>query len=160
MVLTSVAGHISNLDFSPPNNSWSACQPSHLFQANIERTVSTQFEDLKKELEIQARKATVLVLWLDCDREGEAIADEVATICKESNRSLQIFRAHFSSVLPGEITNALNRLGRLDYKQGEDLSRSERRRRWDCIISVSLCKAAMETKVNNSRPPAPPTTQF
>ncbi|GMH91015.1 hypothetical protein TL16_g11935 [Triparma laevis f. inornata] len=117
MVLTSVAGHISNLDFSPPNNSWSACQPSHLFQANIERTVSTQFEDLKKELEIQARKATVLVLWLDCDREGEAIADEVATICKESNRSLQIFRAHFSSVLPGEITNALNRLGRLDYKQ-------------------------------------------
>ena len=63
--------------------------------------------------------ATVLVLWLDCDREGEAIADEVKEICTGANPALHpnVFRARFSAVLPREVERALNGLGRLDMRQ-------------------------------------------
>ena len=78
------------------------------------RTVNPNFMDLKLELENQARKADMLVLWLDCDREGEAIADEVREICCKANRRLDrlVFRAKFSAVLPNEIHRALHTLGR------------------------------------------------
>jgi DNA topoisomerase-3 len=32
-----------------------------------------------------AKRASILVLWLDCDREGEAIAYDVIDVCKEVN---------------------------------------------------------------------------
>ena len=63
--------------------------------------------------------AEILVLWLDCDREGEAIAEEVQEICCDANCRLKphVFRAKFSTVLQGEIRRALDNLGRLDMKQ-------------------------------------------
>jgi DNA topoisomerase-3 len=57
------------------------------------------------------RRAQVLILWLDCDREGEAISDEVRTVCFNGNGRLKVLRARFSTVLPGEIQRALKTLG-------------------------------------------------
>ena len=42
------------------------------------------------------------------------IAHEVRKVCLESNLRLQVFRARFSTVLPGEIQKALRTLGRLN----------------------------------------------
>ena len=40
------------------------------------------------------------MLWLDCDREGENIAFEVIDVCKQSNSRIEIYRAHFSALIP------------------------------------------------------------
>ena len=114
MVMTSVTGHIAGIEFKPPHNRWGSCAPDFLFGAAIESTVAGDKMALKGELEKQAKKASILVLWLDCDREGEAIADEVDQICKKANGRLQTFRAQFSAVMPGEVTKALSSLRRVN----------------------------------------------
>ena len=45
-------------------------------------------KDLKVNLEQQARQCNWLVLWLDCDREGENIAYEVIA-CERGNKQSQ-----------------------------------------------------------------------
>ncbi len=47
-----------------------------------------------------------LVLWLDCDREGEAIAVEVRDACLAKRPNLRVLRAKFSSLNPHEIEHA------------------------------------------------------
>ena len=37
-----------------------------------------------KSLEHYSKDISALVLWLDCDREGEAIAFDVIDVCKQS----------------------------------------------------------------------------
>ena len=71
---------------------------------------------LEQMLQTQARSAHALILWLDCDREGEAICDEVREVCWRSNPQLrhQVYRAKFSTVLPQEIQRALKSLGRVN----------------------------------------------
>lgn len=54
---------------------------------------------IKQTLEEEARKCHWLVLWLDCDREGENIAYEVVEVCTGANRNLNIFRARFSALI-------------------------------------------------------------
>lgn len=66
-------------------------------------TVSLRGQDAKDiefTLGQEARRADWLVLWLDCDREGENIAFEVIDVCKKANRRLEIYRAHFSALIP------------------------------------------------------------
>ncbi len=66
--------------------------------------------DLVRNLEILARSASCLVLWLDCDREGEAIAYEVIEIATRVNSNLTIRRARFSAVTKRDVLNAYNNL--------------------------------------------------
>jgi len=57
-------------------------------------------EPIKRTLQKEAKKCQRLVLWLDCDREGENIAFEVIDVCKQSNSRIEIYRAHFSALIP------------------------------------------------------------
>jgi DNA topoisomerase-3 len=115
MITTSVRGHLANQDFGP-SYGWSSCPPSSLFEAPIEITYSSDMEPLKNMLQSQSRKANAIILWLDCDREGEAICEEVRTVCLQGNAGLRdkIYRAKFSTVMPQEIRRALQSLGRIN----------------------------------------------
>ena len=59
-------------------------------------------DGIAQALEREAERADWLVLWLDCDREGENIAFEVIDVCRKAharrNRraELRVLRAHFS----------------------------------------------------------------
>lgn len=55
--------------------------------------------DIKRTLEEEARRCQWLVLWLDCDREGENIAFEVIQVCTSVNSRLTIKRARFSALI-------------------------------------------------------------
>lgn len=63
-----------------------------------------------KNLETYSKKGSGLILWLDCDREGEAIAFEVIEICSQANSRLDIKRAHFSAITASEIKKCINNL--------------------------------------------------
>lgn len=115
MITTSVRGHLSSQDF-PPTHGWSAVPPVALFTAPIETSYRNDMEPLERMLSDQSRNCAALVLWLDCDREGEAISDEVREVCLRGNPRLngKVYRAKFSTVLPNEIQRALRSLGRVN----------------------------------------------
>ncbi|ONK76464.1 uncharacterized protein A4U43_C03F28160 [Asparagus officinalis] len=66
--------------------------------------------DIKRTLEEEARNSQWLVLWLDCDREGENIAFEVVDVCTAVNHRLVIWRAHFSALNEGDILASVQNL--------------------------------------------------
>ena len=113
MITTSVRGHLAAQDFTPEYG-WSKCDPVALFDAPIQTYYKPDLQPLERMLRRWAQQCQVLILWLDCDREGEAIGDEVRTACMAGNPRLSIYRARFSTVLDAEIQRALRSLGRLN----------------------------------------------
>nr|CAD1839134.1 unnamed protein product [Ananas comosus var. bracteatus] len=67
---------------------------------------------IRRHLSLEARGCTYLVLWLDCDREGENICYEVIECSgiHETEAGRRIFRAKFSSVTEKDICNAMDNL--------------------------------------------------
>ena len=113
MLFSSVAGHLLELEFKPPYNKWHGCRPVDLYDAPVVKGVNPNSAENKKiaeNLHRLARRAQWLVLWLDCDREGENIAFEVMQVCREANPNLLVRRARFSALIPREIFHAINNL--------------------------------------------------
>ena len=77
MTFTSVSGHLKELDFAASHKKWHECPTEELFTAPVRKIVKDSNKNLQKNLEDEARKCGILILWLDCDREGENIAFEV-----------------------------------------------------------------------------------
>lgn len=97
--VTSVCGHVMALDFEGQFNNWEKVDPAELFSAptlkkesnpklNIVKYVLQPFLRLcifyrallDRFLEKEARGVDCVVLWLDCDKEGENICYEVLDI--------------------------------------------------------------------------------
>eukprot|EP00897_Mesotaenium_endlicherianum_P006293 jgi/Mesen1/5692/ME000288S04901 len=112
MAMTSVAGHLMEMDFEDQYRKWHSCDPAQLYDLPVRKKVPEDKLALKQTLQEESRGAQWLVLWLDCDREGENIAYEVLDVCVGSNRRLDIFRAHFSALIDRDIHNAVQNLGR------------------------------------------------
>ncbi|KAI4326150.1 hypothetical protein MLD38_031490 [Melastoma candidum] len=110
MIMTSVTGHVTELDFDDRFRKWNSCDPADLFHAPIRKAVPQDKMDIKRTLEEEAKRSQWLVLWLDCDREGENIAFEVIEICTAANRHLTIKRARFSALIEREIHDAVQNL--------------------------------------------------
>ncbi|KAL6046567.1 DNA topoisomerase 3-alpha, variant 2 [Balamuthia mandrillaris] len=119
VVFTSVTGHLMELDFHQNYRKWHSCDPATLFAAPVQKTVRTDAQNLERTLHREATKCQWLILWLDCDREGENIAFEVVQCCSQANQRLQIFRAHFSALIPRDIHNACRTLTPPDIKASD-----------------------------------------
>eukprot|EP00268_Persea_americana_P023586 TRINITY_DN23151_c0_g1_i5.p1 TRINITY_DN23151_c0_g1~~TRINITY_DN23151_c0_g1_i5.p1 ORF type:complete len:712 (+),score=128.06 TRINITY_DN23151_c0_g1_i5:130-2265(+) len=112
MLVTSVTGHLMELDFDERYRKWYSCDPSDLYSAPVRKHVPQDKVDIKRCLEEEARKCQWLILWLDCDREGENIAFEVVEVCTAVNHHLNIWRARFSALIDREIHEAVQNLVR------------------------------------------------
>lgn len=64
--------------------------------------------NMVRHLQEEARGVDVLVLWLDCDREGENICMEVVdSVTPKAKRDLRVLRAKFSAVARPDILKAM-----------------------------------------------------
>ncbi|XP_016324182.1 DNA topoisomerase 3-alpha-like [Sinocyclocheilus anshuiensis] len=63
-----------------------------------------------RTLEREVRQCQALVIWTDCDREGENIGFEIIDVCKAVKPNVQVFRARFSEITPNSIRRACETL--------------------------------------------------
>ncbi|XP_048233865.1 DNA topoisomerase 3-alpha isoform X8 [Ricinus communis] len=110
MLVTSVTGHLMELEFDDRFRKWHSCDPADLYHAPVRKFVPEDKTNIKRTLEEEARRCQWLILWLDCDREGENIAFEVVDVCRSANRYLTVRRARFSALIDREIHEAAQNL--------------------------------------------------
>ncbi|NWZ46946.1 DNA topoisomerase 3-alpha [Haliaeetus albicilla] len=119
MVMTSVSGHLLAHDFKLPFRKWHSCNPLALFDAEIEKYCPENYVDIKRTLEREVQQCQALVIWTDCDREGENIGFEIIHVCKAVKPNLQVFRARFSEITLHAVRTACENLTQPDQKTSD-----------------------------------------
>ena len=116
-VVTSVAGHVYNVDFPSSFQSWDTTSPEELFSAPTVKKPTKG--SLLKHLQTCWKDCDFLVLWMDCDREGENINFEVLTCLSINNDDSwsRVYRARFSAVAKSDILKAYGGLVKPDQLQ-------------------------------------------
>lgn len=113
--MTSVCGHVMSLDFVGKYNSWDKVDPVELFSCPTEKKEANVKLRMPSFLAQEAKGCDYLILWLDCDKEGENICFEVMNAVSRSIRNVTnnsvTFRAHFSAITEKDIKNAMANLG-------------------------------------------------
>ncbi|CAE6516714.1 unnamed protein product [Rhizoctonia solani] len=117
--MTAVSGHLTEKDFGAALRSWHSCDPFQLFDAPIETRVSKDGERIERNLLSEARGAQMLMIWTDCDREGENIGAEIEAVCLRANPRIRVKRARFSAIIPVQIHRAAQNPVELDRAQAE-----------------------------------------
>lgn len=137
MTMTSVSGHLMEDEFEANFKGWNNCLPVDLFTAPIEKTVKKENSGIEKTLKQEAKKNDILLLWLDCDLEGENIAYEVSYVCTKANRRLDVYRARFSAIIERDIHRALAQPERLNDNMVDAV---EARREIDLRIGAAFTR--------------------
>lgn len=75
-----MAGHVYNRDF-PIEFQNRRSDPLKLFDAPTVRKLDKSSKTIAKHLQYTSKGIDFMVLWLDCDKEGENICFEVLDIC-------------------------------------------------------------------------------
>jgi len=117
MVMTSVSGHLMNQEFNGDFKNWNAVNPSILFDADVRLLVPEANKNIEKTLLRESAGAQVLIIWTDCDREGEAIGEEIAVTCRSRKPNIIVKRARFSVANDANVWQAVRNLVNLDMNQ-------------------------------------------
>lgn len=110
IVFTSVSGHLLTHEFSSAYRNWQSCNPEQLFDAPVIKTCIERYVKIKQTLEREVRSCQGLIIWTDCDREGENIGFEIISVCRAINPNIKIERAKFSDMTATSIHRAMNTL--------------------------------------------------
>jgi len=139
-VVTSVVGHVFSLGFAEKQDGSKIQDPSAYFDVDVVKREEDSTGKLRivEHLRAAAAKADALVLWLDCDNEGENIAHEVIGVTRKALPAGEnIHRAKFSSITPDALQTAFKTLGR----PNELLSRSvDVRQELDLRVGVAITR--------------------
>jgi DNA topoisomerase-3 len=137
MVFTSVRGHLTNIDFGEEHQRWIIDRVIDLYDAEIYKSIVNDCRPIESNLKKLARNIDTLILWLDCDREGENIAYEVIDVVKIINPRVNILRAQFSALTDRDVIRAANTL-QVPNKNLSDAV--EIRKKIDLIIGASFTR--------------------
>ncbi|XP_063235537.1 DNA topoisomerase 3-alpha isoform X2 [Bacillus rossius redtenbacheri] len=116
VVMTSVSGHLLGLEFVGAYRKWTGCSPLALFDAPVKKICPQTYEPIKRTLEREVRSCSTLIIWTDCDREGENIGFEIIDVCKAVKNNLRIYRAKFSEITLQSVQRALQNLTQPDER--------------------------------------------
>lgn len=107
-----------SLDFTKEYNSWDI-DPLKLFDAKTLKQESNPKMKLTLHLQNSAKGIDYLILWLDCDREGENICFEVIENClqymkhpAQGGKMNNVLRAKFSAITKEDVHRAMKNLGK------------------------------------------------
>lgn len=126
MVMTSVSGHLLNYEFLPSFRGWHSCNPEQLFDAPVRKSCTENMGKIKQTLEREVRGCQTLVIWTDCDREGENIGFEIIEVCRAIKPGIRVLRAKFSEITAASVKRAVENLAAPDELQSEAVNvRSE-----------------------------------
>ncbi|CEG78805.1 Putative DNA topoisomerase [Rhizopus microsporus] len=140
---TSVTGHVYSLDFTKEYNSWDI-EPMKLFDAKTIKLESNPKMKITNHLQNMAKGMDYLVLWLDCDREGENICFEVIENClhylkqpPSGNKMDCVLRARFSAITKEDVSRAMKHL----VKPNENESKAvDARQELDLKVGVAFTR--------------------
>ncbi|XP_057324309.1 DNA topoisomerase 3-alpha [Microplitis mediator] len=111
MVMTSVSGHLMTYEFTGAYRSWQSCHPLSLFDAPVIKSCSEDnYVKIKKTIEREVRSCGALIIWTDCDREGENIGFEIIQVCQAVKPDIRVYRAIFSEITGASVTRAVQNL--------------------------------------------------
>jgi len=148
--VTSVVGHIYSLgfDFDSQNNKDQRTDPRDYFTLPVTKKEESTTSKLRvvDHLKALAGDSSHLVLWLDCDAEGENIAHEVIAVCRRAifskasslgDDATRVHRAKFSAITPKALQDSFSSLEEPD----PHLSKSvDARQELDLRIGVALTR--------------------
>ncbi|XP_067622103.1 DNA topoisomerase 3-alpha isoform X3 [Eurosta solidaginis] len=110
MVMTSVSGHLLQLEFITSYRRWNEVDPQALFSAPVRKACPENNTKIMRTLEREVRSCNGLIIWTDCDREGENIGFEIIDICCKIKPYIKVYRAIFSEITGVSIKRALQQL--------------------------------------------------
>jgi Toprim domain len=133
--VTCVSGHLTAGDFNEIYRKWNSCDAFQLFDAPVEFTVDKDKKAIEDNLLAQARRADTLMIWTDCDREGEHIGLEITRVCKKAKRNIVVKRARFSAIIAQFV-----RIPYIDsiFDKSPDKSIMLHNTRWNLIVHRPL----------------------
>lgn len=82
--VTSVLGHLMGVEFPESCKDWHTTPIEQLYHVPLLREPIETSIPVYKNLEHYSKKCDHLVIWTDCDREGEAIGYDIIDVCKKS----------------------------------------------------------------------------
>lgn len=136
--VTSTCGHVYATDFTPEFQNWDKVDPMTLYGAPVVKNEANPKARMPEHFRKEARGCHHLVLWLDCDREGENICFEVIKDAQPSlSQPAGIWRAQFSALDAPSLQRAFDNLG----YPNKDMSDSvDARQEMDLKFGVSFTR--------------------
>lgn len=119
VTMTSVLGHLTSLDF-PPEFGWSKCRPIELFTAPVVTFHNKQQQQVANNIATEAQRCDRLMIWTDCDREGEHIGFEIMEAARKKNSRINsdnVLRAQFAHLERAHVVQAAKNPKKLDMGQ-------------------------------------------
>jgi len=147
--ITSTIGHVYSVDFPNVMRNWQRFDPEDLFDAAPVKKEASPDAELPQHLADEASRCHAVVLCLDCDREGEAIAYEalesvlpnlakhpaigegadaqgVSFAGQSFDDDPRVWRAKFSSLAPNDLRMAMKSLAKPNVLESRSVdARSE-----------------------------------
>ncbi len=106
-------GHIVEVDYPAEYNNWTKIPIESLLQADLVKKIKEK--KIANALEKLAKKADLVTIATDYDREGELIGYEALEIIKKVKPDVRADRAKYSAITPDEIRKAFNSRTELNY---------------------------------------------
>ncbi|KAJ3532555.1 hypothetical protein NMY22_g7701 [Coprinellus aureogranulatus] len=120
-IVTAVVGHLTALEFPGQYRSWQGCDPGELFDAETTVYIPDDKKPVERNLIAQARRVNTVMIWTDCDREGEHIGMEIVNVCRTVKPNIRVQRARFSAIIAQQIHRAAQHPVELDRRQADSV---------------------------------------